>query len=105
MNGWRWLVALGWGIPALVAAAIVLARRVPGGPSWLPSGPAVLVLVAPVLPLALVMLAVAAAAGRRLRRRAGHASARGDALFLGAAVAGVAVGVVLVAVAAALYFT
>jgi hypothetical protein len=98
----RWLIGLGWGIPALVALAVFGAGHRPGSDPWLGSAPVLVLLVAPVLPLSLVLLGLAWLAGRR-RAAAGAPLGRVDRVLLAAAAAGV-VGCPVLAAATALMY-
>jgi hypothetical protein len=98
----RWLIALGWGIPLLVALAVLGAGHRPGGDPWLRSAPVLVLLVAPVLPLSLALLGLAWLSGRR-RVAAGTALGRADRALLAAAATGV-VGCLVLAAATALMY-
>jgi hypothetical protein len=98
----RWLIALGWGIPLLVAVAVLGAGHRPGGDPWLVGARVLVLLVAPVLPLSLVLLGLAWLAARR-RGAAGGGLGRADRALLSAARLGVAVGLALAAATVVLY--
>jgi hypothetical protein len=100
---WRWLIGLGWGIPLVVAMTVAVAWDTPPGAHPFAGAGTALLLTAPVLPLSLVLLALAVVAGRRTRGHASRAFGWGDAVLLRVATAGIAVDLVLVAAAIALY--
>jgi hypothetical protein len=102
---WRWLVGLGWGVPLVVAAAVAVAWEIPAGARPLARAGTVVLLTAPVLPLSLILFAVAAVAGRRTRRAAGRALGRADTALLRAATAGVVASLAGLAATIALYVT
>ena len=102
---WRWLIGLGWGIPLAVAAVVTLSSELPAHAPPLARAGTVLLLTAPVLPLSLILLALAAVAGHRTRRVAGSELRRADVVLLQAAMAGIAVGLALVTATVALYVT
>jgi len=93
----RWLIVLGWGIPLLVALAVLAADPLSGGAAVPARGLAVLLLVAPVLPLSLILLGLASIAGLRGRVGPWAAVGRWDRVFLAAAGIGLVLGLVLVA--------
>jgi hypothetical protein len=102
---WRWSIGLGWGLPLLVAAAVAVGWPMPPGARPPASAAAVLLLTAPVLPLSLALLGLAAVAGRLTRRAAGRSLSRGDAALLRAATAGIGIDLALVSATVVLYVT
>ena len=92
----RWLIALGWSLPLLVALVVS------GAPHSFGSGPAVVLLVAPVVPLSLVLFGLGWLAGRR-QVASGAVLGRADRTLLHAAMLGV-VGCLALAVATLLMY-
>jgi len=98
----RWLIALGWGIPLLVAVALVSAGQRPARDLWLTAAPILVLLMAPTLPLSLVLLGLGWLAGRR-RVASGAAFGRVDRALLVAAKTGIVGCLALAAAAAVMY--
>jgi hypothetical protein len=102
-NSGRWLVCVGWGLPVGVAAALAVVRRMPHGVARFGGGTAVLLLVAPVVPLSLILFALAIVAERQALRFATSRRSVVDRAFLGAALLGAAASLAWVVAAAVVY--